>query len=69
MTKIVYLVKVSESERGLGKHYYYEYFNTYEKAENFIKEVNKKNEDDYKETKSVPDYYIQVDDIIQSIKI
>lgn len=55
---IKYRLNLMESERGWGRDYWHEDFNTREEAEARMKEVNSKNT-----SPVAPDYYIQALDI------
>ena len=66
MTKIKYGVKMMESERGSGCNYWTAKFDSVKKAHTYINKVKKDNEDNFKATHTVPDYYCQTvsDEII-----
>lgn len=67
---VKYRVKMMESERGWGKKYWNEDFDTYEQAHAYMERVNKSNQEDWERTKTVPDYYMQPDsDIIEAVKV
>lgn len=55
-------VNIIESERGWGRKVdETKTFKTRAAAEKFVKKYNQKNEDDWKKTKTVPDWYMQAE--------
>ena len=61
---IYYRIFIVESERGWGREYWQEVFNTYEEAKARIKEINSKNT-----SLTAPDYYMQAEDTIEAIEV
>jgi hypothetical protein len=57
-----YRVKIIESERGWGQRIdEIKYFVTEKEAQDFVKEYNKTNDDNYAKTGMVPDWYMQAE--------
>jgi len=61
---IKYQIQVVESERGWGREYWQELFDTYEEAKARIKEINSKNT-----SLTAPDWYMQADDTIEAVEV
>jgi hypothetical protein len=61
MTK--YRIQVVESERGWGREYWQEDFDSYDLAMLRIKEINSRNT-----SLVAPDYYVQADNQIEEIE-
>ena len=61
---VKYQIQVVESERGWGREYWQEVFDTYDEAKARIKEINSKNT-----SLSAPAYYMQADDTIEAIEV
>jgi hypothetical protein len=61
MTK--YRIQVVESERGWGREYWQEDFDSYDQAMLRIKEINSRNT-----SLVAPDYYVQADNQIEEIE-
>ena len=61
---VKYQIQVVESERGWGREYWQEVFDTYDEAKARIKEINSKNT-----SIRAPDYYMQADDTIEAIEV
>jgi hypothetical protein len=60
---VKYRVQLMESERGWGREYWQETFDTYEEAKERIRKVNAQN------TSSVaPDWYMQAEDTVEAIE-
>lgn len=65
LVNVKYRVHVTERERGWGQSFEHYDFDTREKAEAFIKEVNSK----LGTEKVVPDYYEVADESIEIIEV
>lgn len=66
---IKYRITIIESERGYGQRREYEYYKTREQAQRAIDAINKINEDNYKQTGIVPDWYEQAEDKIDLVEL
>jgi hypothetical protein len=65
MAKVLYVVTFIERERGWGQTSWKNEYKTRKAAQKAIDECNKANEDDWNKTRTVPDYYIQANDVIE----
>ena len=61
---VKYQIQVMESERGWGRDYWQEVYDTYEEAKARIKAINSKNT-----SLTAPDYYCQAEDTIEAIEV
>lgn len=61
---IKYRINVMESERGWGRDYWTEDFNTYEEAKARIWAINSKNT-----SPTAPDWYMQADDTVEAVEV
>jgi hypothetical protein len=61
---VKYQISIVESERGWGQEYWTETYDTYEEAENRIREINRKNT-----SLTAPNWYMQAEDTIEAIEV
>lgn len=61
---VKYRVHLMESERGWGREYWHEDYDTYEEAQKRVEEVNSKNTGS-----TVPDWYMQAEETIEAVKV
>lgn len=61
---IKYRIRVMSSERGWGKEYWHEDYDTFEEADQRIYEINSKNV-----SLTAPDYYEQADTKIEAVNV
>ena len=61
---VKYRIQIVESERGWGREYWHEDFETYEEAVARIKEVNEKNT-----ALSAPEWYMQAESTVEAIEV
>lgn len=64
-----YRITIVESERGWGRKYEHEDFDTREEAKKRINEINDFNVKEYAETRRVPDWYMQADGDITIVEV
>jgi hypothetical protein len=61
---VKYQIQVVESERGWGREYWQEVFDTYDEAKARIKEINDQNT-----SLTAPDWYMQAEQTIEAIEV
>ena len=61
---VKYRVQLMESERGWGRKYWQETFDTYEEAKRRIEDVNSKNTD-----LIAPDWYMRAEQVIEAVEV
>ena len=61
---VKYQIQVVESERGWGREYWQEVFDTYDQAKARIKEINDQNT-----SLTAPDWYMQAEQTIEAIEV
>lgn len=61
---IKYRIQLVESERGWGREYWQETYDTYEEARERIRSVNAENT-----SMTVPDYYMMAESGIEAVEI
>ena len=61
---VKYQIQVVESERGWGREYWQEVFDTYDQAKARIKEINDQNV-----SLTAPDWYMQAEQTIEAIEV
>jgi hypothetical protein len=61
---VKYKIHVMESERGWGREYWTETYDTYEEAKTRIHSINSKNT-----SPTAPDYYMQAEETIEAVEV
>lgn len=61
---IKYRVQLLESERGWGREYWHEDYDTYEEAQDRVKSVNARNT-----LEVAPDWYMQAEEFIEAVEV
>jgi hypothetical protein len=61
---VKYRIQVMESERGWGRDYWQEVFDTYDEAKARIKAINEQNT-----SLTAPDWYMQAEQTIEAIEV
>ena len=61
---IKYRVQLVESERGWGREYWHEDYDTYEEAQDRVKSVNARNT-----LEVAPDWYMQAEEFIEAVEV
>lgn len=61
---VKYRVQLVESERGWGREYWHEDYDTFEEAQKRIQEVNSMNTGS-----TAPDWYMQAEQVIEAVEV